>query len=239
MTDHEKKLVRRSWHKFCQQNPDYGVLIFVGMFTQYPDYLELFPRFRGRDLRALEGDPKFRAHACAVGHQLSALVECMEEPDVLAELIRKNAVNHLARRGVEPEHFESLLAVTLEQMMSHVGPLMTPAAVRAWKKLFKTMNVITRNVYDEVAEFSASSQNSSSDSQEISVEPAGAGAVPPKPPPSAEGSGGVSAPLADLSAISGTSASGKGGGQAARRDAPRQGRAKPAPPESTIRESNR
>ncbi|KAH7939532.1 hypothetical protein HPB52_013525 [Rhipicephalus sanguineus] len=137
LTDREKRLIRNSWRKFCEQNPDYGVRIFIGMFAKHPEYLQMFPRFRDKELRTLRDDAKFRAHACAVGHQLSAIVECIEDDEVFIELIRKNAANHLPRAGVGPSNFESLFTAALEQMVASNKALMTPATLRAWEKLFK------------------------------------------------------------------------------------------------------
>ncbi|KAH6924888.1 hypothetical protein HPB50_025903 [Hyalomma asiaticum] len=175
LTDREKTLIRNTWRKFCEKNPDYGVRIFIAMFTEHPEYLQLFPRFRNKGLRTLRNDAKFRAHACAVGHQLSAIVECIEDDEVMVELIRKNAANHLKRAGVRPSSFESLSSATLEEMMASNGPLMTPDTVRAWEKLFEIMNTITRNVYEEAGIFSTTSEDTTS-GDEISL-PDSVGAI--------------------------------------------------------------
>ncbi|XP_065283267.1 globin-like [Dermacentor albipictus] len=180
LTEHDKKLIRKSWRKFCERNPDYGVRIFIGMFAKHPEYLQLFPRFRDMELRALRHDAKFRAHACAVGHQLSAIVECIEDDEVFVELIRKNAANHLPRVGVRPANFEGLFAAALEQMVAGNRAFMTPATVNAWERLFEIMNTITRNVYEEAAGFSTTSQDTSSADERSSLDPVAAFAEPSK-----------------------------------------------------------
>ncbi|XP_050046543.1 globin-like [Dermacentor andersoni] len=180
LTEHDKKLIRRSWRKFCERNPDYGVRIFIGMFAKHPEYLQLFPRFRDKELRALRNDAKFRAHACAVGHQLSAIVECIEDDEVFVELIRKNAANHLPRAGVRPANFESLFAAALEQLVASNRAFMTPAIVNAWERLFEIMNTITRNVYEEAAQFSATSQDTSSGDEGTPLDPVATFAEPSK-----------------------------------------------------------
>ncbi|KAH6948855.1 hypothetical protein HPB50_026606 [Hyalomma asiaticum] len=170
LTDREKKLIRNSWRKFCEKNPDYGVRIFISMFAKHPEYLQLFPRFRDKELRTLRNDAKFRAHACAVGHQLSAIVECIEDEEVLVELIRKNAANHLPRAGVRPSNFESLSEAALEQMMASNKALMTPATVCAWNKLFEKMNRITRSVYEEADDFTTTTQATSTEDDVSQIE---------------------------------------------------------------------
>ncbi|KAK8776283.1 hypothetical protein V5799_030372, partial [Amblyomma americanum] len=137
MTPREKRLVRDSWRRFCDKNPDYGVLLFLSMFTKHPQYIALFRSFRGKNVRQLHEDPTFRAHAYAVGHQLSAMVESLEDPLVLIELIRKNATNHRMRQGVRPENFEGLFSAVVEEMVSSDVSLMTQATVKAWERLFE------------------------------------------------------------------------------------------------------
>lgn len=135
LTDKERRAIRESWRTFSENNPDYGVILFNGMFTKHPQYVKLFRHFRGKSLKVLQGDPKFKAHASAVGHQFSALVDSLEDPEILVELIRKNASNHIQHKGVQPSHFESLLHVTLEIMHRKVPSKMSQAAVSGWDKL--------------------------------------------------------------------------------------------------------
>ncbi|XP_054934440.1 globin-like [Dermacentor andersoni] len=180
LTKRDKKLIRNSWPKFCERNPDYGMSIFISMFAKHPEYLQLFPRFRDKELRALRDDAKFRAHACAVSQQLSAIVECIEDDELLVELIRKNAANHLPRAGVRPANFEGLFAAALEQMVASNRAFMTPATVNAWQRLFEIMNTITRKVYEGAAEFSPTSQQTSSGGERTSLDPVAAFAEPSK-----------------------------------------------------------
>ncbi|KAH9379383.1 hypothetical protein HPB48_008095 [Haemaphysalis longicornis] len=149
MTSREKRLVLDSWRRFCRQNPDYSVILFMGMFTRHPEYQKLFRPFRKVHREALPSNAKFRAHACAVGHQLSAIVESLDEPEVAVELIRKNAADHTKRARVRPANFEGLFSAVLAEMEAKSKPVMTPAVVAAWEKLFRRINIITRSVYDQ------------------------------------------------------------------------------------------
>lgn len=138
----EKKAIRESWRAFRENNPGYSYLLFTGLFMKNPLYLNLFVVFRGKSLLALQDNPKFRAHASAVGYQFSAMVDSLDDPDVLVELIRKNAVNHLTRKGVQAVHFESLCKVTMEIMAEKVPSKMNYEAVCGWDKLFEVSSLI-------------------------------------------------------------------------------------------------
>lgn len=161
MTDRDKRLVLDSWRRFCIKNPDYGARILLKMFTKHPQYLKLFPSFKGKKFRTLHQDPKFRAHAFAVGYQLSAMVECLDEPVVLFELIRRNAVRHRARPGVRLENFEGLFSAVLEEMIASDGSLMTPDAVKGWERLFEAVKMITKAVFEENGGLPATSRTPS------------------------------------------------------------------------------
>ncbi|KAH9378056.1 hypothetical protein HPB48_010608 [Haemaphysalis longicornis] len=106
MTERERRGVEQSWSQFVKSNPEYGVVMFAALFEHHPDFLKLFPAFRGKQLKELEQDAKFRAHGCAVGYQLSSMVDSMRDPVLLEALIRKNATAHLVRKGVGPFHFQ-------------------------------------------------------------------------------------------------------------------------------------
>lgn len=149
MTERERRAVEQTWSQFVKANPEYGVVVFSALFEHHPDYLKLFPAFRGKQLQELEHDAKFRAHGCAVGYQLSSMVDSMRDPVLLDALIRKNATAHLERKGVGPFHFQSLGKVVIEVLKSEEEKTMTPVAVEGWEKLFALMLNITLKVYEE------------------------------------------------------------------------------------------
>ncbi|KAL3174930.1 hypothetical protein MRX96_010954 [Rhipicephalus microplus] len=136
LTNKERKNVRQTWQAFCKSKQDYGVLIFVEFFQRYPSYLPLFPSFRDLQLKDLVCNHRFRAHGCAVGHQIAAVVDTLDDPDVMTELMRKIAVNHTAKPGLTPEHFEHLLHVILVTMQTSCPEQFTQDVIAAWIKLF-------------------------------------------------------------------------------------------------------
>ncbi|XP_077528369.1 cytoglobin-1-like [Haemaphysalis longicornis] len=157
MTPREERLVRDSWRNFTRKNPDFGVIVFQRMFRKYPEYQKLFERFKNADVQTLPSNPKFRAHACSVGFQLSAIVESLDDPDAVAELIHRNAVNHTKHAGVRPPNFEGFFSAVLEEMEAKNKSFMTPPVVAAWVKFFEFMNTITRKVYDQADATTSSS----------------------------------------------------------------------------------
>lgn len=142
LSDKEKKAVRDSWFQFCLRYPDHGSIVFMTMFIHNPEYMDLFRNFKGKRLAQLHDDPKFRAHASAVGHQFSAIVDTVDDTVVLVELMRKNAVNHVPRSGVQPMHFESICQAVMEVLHDRVAARMNRAAVSGWVKLTEVSGIL-------------------------------------------------------------------------------------------------
>lgn len=143
ITDRERKAVKRSWHQFCKLHPNAGELIFVAMFTKHPEYLILFPPFQDKTLDELEGDPKFKAHATIVAHQLTAIVDTLDDTSILIELLRKNALNHTRLEGVTPSHLESLTHIITDVMRTKLGSRMTRATAASWDRVFEVRRVVS------------------------------------------------------------------------------------------------
>ncbi|KAK8769777.1 hypothetical protein V5799_020686 [Amblyomma americanum] len=116
LIDRERRAIQGSWKKFMAANRDYGVIIFSAMFLAHPEYIELFRKFRGKSITQLQDDPEFRAHGCAVGYQLTSMVDSVADSVLLEALIRKNAIAHLERAGVHPFHFQV-------RGLGHLGPI--------------------------------------------------------------------------------------------------------------------
>ncbi|KAL1448508.1 hypothetical protein MTO96_044045 [Rhipicephalus appendiculatus] len=151
MTRSENKLVQTTWNTFCRKHPDFGSLLLLAMFTQHPEYQKLFPKFKGRELRVLRDGAKFRAFGQAVGHQLTAIVNSLDDYEDLLAVARQNAVEHARREGVQADHFEGFFSAALSQMIEGNRSAMKPAAITAWEKFFETLNMITKHAFDEAA----------------------------------------------------------------------------------------
>ncbi|KAK8785989.1 hypothetical protein V5799_007646 [Amblyomma americanum] len=97
LTVHEVNLVQQTWRKFSNENPEYGVLLFLAMFLKHPENIPLFQPFRGKTVAVLEEDPTFRAHGCSIGYHITSLVESLRDPATFEILVRRNSNEHLRR----------------------------------------------------------------------------------------------------------------------------------------------
>lgn len=165
MTERERRAIQQTWSLFTKSNHEYGVVMFLALFQRYPEYLNIFPLFRGKSLKELPEDARFRAHGCAIGYQLSSFVDSIGDPPLLEALIHKNAAAHLERAGVSPFHFQSLGKVVIDILKAEEEKLMTPPVVLAWEKLFSMVVSITIKVFEECPPTSEPSRKSSRKSE--------------------------------------------------------------------------
>ncbi|XP_077531258.1 cytoglobin-1-like [Haemaphysalis longicornis] len=141
LSEREKKLVRDVWDAFCTKHRDYGSIILSSFFVAHPDLQKLFPAFRDKPVRTLKDDVKFRNHAIKFGDQLNSLIEALDKPAVLADLMRKTSHLHAGHKGVKPEHFVTMGRVIINVLTANHDRLMTGPAVKAWEKLFVCSDV--------------------------------------------------------------------------------------------------
>ncbi|XP_075730726.1 uncharacterized protein LOC119181801 [Rhipicephalus microplus] len=136
LSESDKGAIREAWHAFCNTHPDPGAVLFSALLDRHPEYLRAFCEctFPG-------------THCSAMAKLLSDVVETLDEPALLAVVVRTNALEH-ATRDVLPLHFESLWQL----VETHVGrgATGTAAAGASWEKLLEAMQEITLNVYENL-----------------------------------------------------------------------------------------
>ncbi|KAH7965370.1 hypothetical protein HPB49_006578 [Dermacentor silvarum] len=148
MTPKDTRLLKQTWRNLCDHNRNYGVLILQAFFHKQPDTMHLFRHFRGKPLQTLPGDILFRTHACALGYQLTSMVDNSDDVELLEALIRKNAEVHNKHPGVMPMHFHIMGKAVMEVLQTKNGKLMTPGALLAWERLFTFIAIVTATVFE-------------------------------------------------------------------------------------------
>ncbi|XP_054923091.1 hemoglobin subunit alpha-D-like [Dermacentor andersoni] len=134
LTENQKKLVQATWRSFTSHNREYGPLVFLSLFVKHPEYLRMFRNFRSKSVSQLKDDPIFRAHGCSIGYHVTSMVESLGDPAALEVLVRRNATEHLRRKGVKPYHFEILGQCLVDVLQAREERLMTPEAIEGWGK---------------------------------------------------------------------------------------------------------
>ncbi|XP_064488515.1 globin-like [Ornithodoros turicata] len=148
LTASEKAAVKDTWQIFLANSTENSVAVFIELFTQFPKYKELFKDFANVPTEELAKSTKLQAHALAVAYMITAQIESLDNPELSAALVQKNARSHLRRKGVTPAHFENLKKVILECMQKLLGPKLTPDAASGWNKVLTSLVRITTEVFE-------------------------------------------------------------------------------------------
>lgn len=215
MTEKEMKLLKDTWHRFCDNNREYGVFLFLSLFIKHPELQPMFPHFKGKPVSALKDDPMFRAHGCAIGYHITSLVDSLGDPAKFEVLARRNATDHLKRKGVKPYHFEVLGQCMVDVLQSKDEKHMTPAAVEAWQKFLSYFVAIIKDVFEQAAqdraEQSSQGSNRTKGSADSDVQSPEVGS-PAKSPPSSKRRSRQTSPTTKLDTAAAAGGAKKDGG---------------------------
>jgi len=84
----------------------------LSFFTNYPEYQRKFRGFADVPLDQLRENKRLKAHGFTVLSSIDGLVNNMDDPDVLSELLFKIGQNH-SKRQLKTGDFQVLLAIIL------------------------------------------------------------------------------------------------------------------------------
>ena len=106
------------------------------LFTAQPSYQSYFSFRNVPDLETLRGDKRLKAHARNVMYTIGMVVDNLEDPEVLQEMVDKIARSHL-RRKLTIEQFNVLKEVLVGLLVDSLGAgVMTPETLTAWSKTY-------------------------------------------------------------------------------------------------------
>ncbi|CAL8148411.1 unnamed protein product [Orchesella dallaii] len=138
LTPEEEKSIRDTWALVSPDLKGNGIKFFIHFFTGYPEYQKLFRGFADVPLDKLPENKRLQAHAFTVLNAINGLVDNLDDPDVLTELLLKTGRNH-ARRKLRRGDFENLKTSLLEFLGKALKSHWSPEAENAWTKLLSVM----------------------------------------------------------------------------------------------------
>lgn len=133
LTQRERQAVVSTWAVVKLDAKRTGVELFMRLFEAHPEHQKRFPSFRGMNLTELRGSTKLSAHATNVMYSLTGVVDNLEDPECLTELLRKLGENH-RRHEITEKEFHDLKVVLMDLLKEKLGEQLTPQGERAWNK---------------------------------------------------------------------------------------------------------
>ncbi|KDR21528.1 globin-like [Zootermopsis nevadensis] len=133
LTPRERQAVVDTWAIMKQDAKRAGVELFIQLFEAHPEYQKLFRVFESLSLQELEKSAKLSAHATNVMYSLTSVIDNLEDPECLTELLIKLGQNH-DRHGVSEKEFNDLKVVLMKLLKQKLGKKLTSQAEAAWSK---------------------------------------------------------------------------------------------------------
>lgn len=83
----------------------------------------------------IRGNKKVLAHATNVLYVITSLVDNLDDPEVLVEMLKKQGLNH-GKKGIDHSMFVNLGVVIVRVLQNKLGSQMDSFATEAWKKTY-------------------------------------------------------------------------------------------------------
>ncbi|XP_071491972.1 globin C, coelomic-like [Diadema antillarum] len=149
LTKQQKNLIQKSWNLVLEDKLNVGIALFINLFKAYPSSQDMFEKLRDiTDFNELARNKKMKAHALRVMAAFNSMVENIDQPDILDELLRNTANTHYKLR-MPAHYFEDLGGVLLDTLGNHFGDKFTPKMREAWTTFYTYM---TRILLEEMEE---------------------------------------------------------------------------------------
>ncbi|CAK9303040.1 unnamed protein product [Gordionus sp. m RMFG-2023] len=140
ITEKDKAEIIKIWDVVMKDPKSSGVLIFVNFFNDFPEYKNLFKKFERISMEDLPKSRQLRAHGIAVINSLNGMIENLDDPECLVELLLMNGKQH-AHFGTTMEHYYNLWETVMKTFKQACGDLYTQDSEKAYRKLFAIMDM--------------------------------------------------------------------------------------------------
>ncbi|GAB1597931.1 globin-like [Argonauta hians] len=148
LTRQEKNAIIKSWKYVQDDQIPTSTAFFQRLFTEHPEYIQFFPKFRGKELQQVFEMFTLELHAHRVYMALNTLVENLDSPEILENTMQKVGEDH-KKTGVPNEAFQALVKVILDVMSEKQGKHFTPLVKSSWVKVFDIVVYTLQKVVNE------------------------------------------------------------------------------------------
>jgi len=135
LTGDELAAVRGTWANVAKDIRGSSIAVFNHFFEMYPHYQKNFKGFANVPREQLQENKRYQAHAFTVVSAINGMIDNIDDPELLSELLIKTGQNH-KRRLIKIEDFKNLTLALLDLFSKIFGDAWTPVAESGWKKVF-------------------------------------------------------------------------------------------------------
>lgn len=135
LNDSQKAVIRNNWQVLKCHIANIGVITYVSMFESHPELLEVFSKFKGRDLYELKRAGLLRQHALRVMATIDKCIARLDEPASLMMMLRESGAHHRLYK-VPVDYIPIILPHFLSAIKPHIQDHWCDDLEDAWKILF-------------------------------------------------------------------------------------------------------
>jgi len=139
ITPEEVAAIQKTWGIVAKDLKGSSIAVFKHFFTMFPDYQKKFRGFADTPFDKLPENGKFRAHAFIVVSAINGMINNLEDPELLGELLVKTGLSH-AKRDITVQDFKNLTDCLFDLFSKIFGEAWTNDAISGWKKVFAVVH---------------------------------------------------------------------------------------------------
>ncbi|CAL8101769.1 unnamed protein product [Orchesella dallaii] len=128
----EEKTVQDTWALISPDLKKNGVGVFLRFFTDYPIYQKSFRSFANVPFDDLPQNKRFQAHAFTVMNAIDGMVNNLDDPEMLDEMLLRTGINH-GKRKLTGEAFEEFQLSFMGYLESTLKEKWSPETKSAWE----------------------------------------------------------------------------------------------------------
>ncbi|KAK3854693.1 hypothetical protein Pcinc_038843, partial [Petrolisthes cinctipes] len=147
LTLRHRTAMTRTWDLVRPDLKVHGVNFFLRLFREHPQIQTRFRGFDGKSEAELKTSKRLVAHATTVMMAITSLVDNIDDPSVLVELLTTTGQNH-HNRGVQKNDFILLAPVLIAFLRDNLGGHWSCVAEEAWTKALKVINTVIFSAYE-------------------------------------------------------------------------------------------
>ncbi|XP_067000253.1 globin [Anabrus simplex] len=144
LTPRQVQFITDTWTLVKKDIRGNGVDLFMRLFRIRPELQKRFSSFADMPLEELAKSKRLQAHTNSVMYALDSVVDSLNDPECLNEMLLKIGENH-GRRRITERDFMDLKVVFMQLLKDKLDIHLTPYGEEAWSK---TVDVIYKGIFE-------------------------------------------------------------------------------------------
>ncbi|RWS23060.1 globin-like protein [Leptotrombidium deliense] len=148
LLESEAKLIRKTWAP-VQSSKDSWPRLFVIFFSKAPEAQKKFKSFESVPLSELPANKRLKAHAASVVTLLSGIIDFLDDPETMIEMIENMATRH-HKRNIPISIFNALGESVIDFLKEMNPGKFDDEAVAAWTKLYSALVSVVKAEFEKL-----------------------------------------------------------------------------------------